>query len=147
MLLIRQCVDDGDRREAGVFVHDALAVRAHGHDVDVAGEDAGDIADGFSLAEAHLARGQVHRERAEVVHCDLEADAGAQGRFLEQEREVLTFEQAPRRGLQAGGELQEVGGFGWRKIGGGKEVPGVRLHQRKYRRRRCIGGGGEGVRR
>jgi len=64
-----------------------------GHDaLDVPGHDAGDVGDAFALAQADLRRAEVQRVAAEVLHANLEGDAGAQRRLLEDHAQHLALE-------------------------------------------------------
>ena len=122
VLLVGEGVDDGNAGEAGVLLDDALAEGAHGDDIDVAGEDAGDVLDRLALAEAHLLRCEVEGLAAKVMHADLEADAGSQRRLLEEEGEVLALEQLAGTTLELQGGLQEETDLGGREVGGIKQM-------------------------
>src|SRR5215212_1208595 len=59
----------------------------HHYGVYVAGEDTARIRGGLALAHLYLLRQQVEGVAAQLVHSDLEGDAGAVGGFLEDHRE------------------------------------------------------------
>src|SRR5215213_7555010 len=59
----------------------------HHYGVYVAGEDTARIRGGLALAHLYLLRQEVEGVAAQLVHADLERDAGAVGGFLEDHRE------------------------------------------------------------
>ena len=133
MLLVGEGVHHGNVGEARVLVDDDLAEGAHGDDVDVASEHAGHVLDGFALAKAHFLGREVEGLAAEVVHPHLEADAGSQGRLLEEEGEVLPLEQLTGTALELLGGLQEETDLGGREVGGVKQMA---CHEKSFGERR-----------
>ena len=73
-----------------------------GHDeVDPAVEIPRDVGYRFALAELEVGRSQIDRVSAELNHPDLERDASAQARLLEDHRQRLACESRVRpAGLQ-----------------------------------------------
>ena len=57
--------------------------------IDVSAEHPRHIGDGFALPEANLILPQVHAVPAQLGNANLEADAGAKGRFFKQQRNAL----------------------------------------------------------
>src|SRR3712207_5997107 len=80
---VGEAVYDGDLGGLGELL-DLLVVEGPDHDgVYVAGEDAPGVRRGLPLADLYLLRQQVEGVAAELVHADLEGDAGAVGGLLE----------------------------------------------------------------
>ena len=92
--------------------------------VDVAREHLGDVADGLAPADADLLRAEVDAVAAEVGHGDLEADAGAQGGFLEEEGDGLALHgpRGVRVALDVAGACDEGTELRRRQVGDGKQV-------------------------
>src|SRR3712207_5599919 len=80
---VGEAVYDGDLGGLGELL-DLLVVEGPDHDgVYVAGEDAPGVRRGLPLADLYLLRQQVEGVAAELVHADLEGDAGAVRGLLE----------------------------------------------------------------
>src|SRR5215210_7111969 len=93
MVLIGEAVYDGYPGCCGELL-DFLVVEGTDHyGVYVAGEDAAGVRGGLALAHLYLLRAQREGVSAELVHPDLEGDAGAVGGFLEDHRERLAEER------------------------------------------------------
>src|SRR3712207_3709539 len=87
MMLIGEAVYDGHLGGVGELL-DLLVVEGPDHDgVYVAGEDAASVRRGLALTHLYLLRQQVEGVPAELVHPDLEGDAGAVGGLLEDHRQ------------------------------------------------------------
>src|SRR5215211_3818812 len=94
MMLIGEAIYDGCLGGVGELL-DLLVVEGADHDgVYVAGEDAAGVRGGLALAHLYLLRAQGEGVSAELVHPDLEGDAGAVGGLLEDHRERPAAQRA-----------------------------------------------------
>ena len=83
MRLVGEAVDDGNRGLLRELLDVRLRKRADHDRVEVTGENRCRIADRLPAAELEVAGRQVQADTAELVHPDLEGDAGAGGGLLE----------------------------------------------------------------
>ena len=111
---VREAVYYGDVGCAGEFLQVPVVEGTDHYGVDVAGEDAARVGRRLAFADLYLLWAQVERVAAELVHPDLEGDAGPVGWLLEDHRE-----RAPPQGpvgdaallqrLYANGLVQDQG--------------------------------------
>ena len=123
MAEVGQAVDDRNRGGAREL-HDRVVREGADHDaLHHALEVPGDVGDGFSLADADLGGGQVNGVPAELIHADVERDARAERRLLENHPERLPAERA--------GEPQWVGLHDARPLDERPDVVGGQIAQRQ----------------
>src|SRR5258707_12384346 len=104
-------VDYRDVGAGGHFFQHALLVNARDDAVNPALEIARHIGNGFALAEAGLRMVEEDDLSAHALNADLEGDAGAQGRLLENQRDEFAAQVAVVKlgmRLEFPGELEEV---------------------------------------
>jgi hypothetical protein len=100
----------------------AVFIGAGGDDIDITAEDPSDVGDRLALAEADFGLAQVDGVAAQLLHGDIEADAGAQGGLFEDQGERFPYQRimaAPS--LQAEGGLEMVSPLG-AEVGDGEHV-------------------------
>ncbi len=93
----RQPVDD---RHGGMLrkLEQHVVLEGADHDgVDIARQHAGGVGDGLAAAELHLLAGEHDGVAAELAHGDVERDAGAGRRLVEDHRQHLAGDRAARR--------------------------------------------------
>ena len=100
-----------------------LGVRASDDALDISAQDPRHVRDRLALAESDLALRQVHRMAAQPLHRDVKADARAQRRLFEEERQCLPLQGVRiavplELGCRSEQQFQLVGG----EIGDGDEV-------------------------
>lgn len=121
---IAEGVDDGDAGPAGEFLDGVLGEDAGDDAVGPAVEVAGDIGEGFAVAdEADLCDGTA----AELLDGEVKGEAGAEGGFFEQEAEVASGEGVGEVGGAAFdlfGEGEEAGEFVDGEVEVGAEIGG-----------------------
>src|SRR5215216_1252010 len=127
MMLIGEAVYDGYLGGVGELL-DLLVVEGADHDgVYVAGEDAAGVRGGLALAHLYLLRAQGEGMSAELVHPDLEGDAGAIGGLLEDHRERLAEERpegdaGSPQSLYLGGLVEDEAHLAGLELGEGEAV-------------------------
>src|SRR3712207_4189469 len=87
MVGVREAVYNGDLGGLGELLDLIVVEGADHYGVYVAREDPACVRRGLALAHLYLLRQQVEGVTAELVHPDLEGDAGAVGGLLEDHRE------------------------------------------------------------
>src|ERR687893_2490587 len=87
VVLVGETVYDGDLGGAGELLYLLVVEGADHYGVYVAGEDASGVRGGLALAYLYLLREQVEGVAPELVHPDLEGDAGAVRGLLEDHRQ------------------------------------------------------------
>src|SRR3712207_2552672 len=87
MVLVGETVYDGHLGGVGELLYLLVVEGADHYGVYVAGEDAAGVRRGLSSAHLYLLGTQGEGMAAELVHPDLEGDAGAVGGLLEDHRE------------------------------------------------------------
>ena len=94
-----------DHRNGGVLgqLQQPLMRGGADHDrIDIARQHLGGVGDGFGAAELHLGAGQHDGLAAKLAHADVEGDARARRRLVEDHRQHLAFERpGPLAGLEA----------------------------------------------
>ena len=95
MRLLGEAVDDRNRRVRRHFPHVVLAEDSNDDRVDIARQHARGVGDGLAAPELHLGPGQHDRFAAELAHPDVERDAGAGRRPVEDHRQRLAGERTP----------------------------------------------------
>src|ERR671921_1103513 len=86
MVGVRKTVYDGDVGGAGQFFEVPVVEGTDHNSVDVTCQDAARIRGRLAFADLDLLGAQVERVATELVHSDLEGDAGPVGWFLEDHR-------------------------------------------------------------
>ena len=90
----RQAIDDRDGRVLRQLRDGVVIERADHDGVDIARQHARGVGDGLAAAELHLVGREHHRLAAELAHRDLEGNAGAGRRPLEDHGERLAGQRA-----------------------------------------------------
>ena len=93
MRLVGEPVDDGNRRRFRQLDQALMPLRAQHDRVDITRQHARGVADGFAVPELQIAAAQHHRLAAHLAHADVERDARARRRFLEDQRQHPPFER------------------------------------------------------
>ena len=97
MRLLGEAIDDRYGRVIRHFLHVVMSEDADDDRIHVAREYARGVGDGLAAAELHLGSGQHDRLAAEFAHADIERDARAGRRAVEDHRERLAGERTRRR--------------------------------------------------
>ncbi len=90
---VRQPVDDGDGGGAGQLVQRFLPEGADHHGVDIAAEHAAGVGDRLAMAELHLLAREHHGLAAHLADADIERDARARRRLLEDQRDDAVLQR------------------------------------------------------
>ena len=97
MRLLGEAIDDRNRRMVGHLPHIVRTEDPNDDRIDVARQHPRGVGDGLAAPELHLGPGQHDRLAAEIAHPDVERDAGAGRRPVEDHRQRLADERTPRR--------------------------------------------------
>ena len=97
MRLLGEAVDHRNRRMRRHFPHVVMGEDADDDRIDIARQDARRVGDGLAPAELHFPSGQHDQLAAELAHADVERDAGAGRRPVEDHRQRLAGERTRRR--------------------------------------------------
>ena len=93
MRVVGQPVDDRHGGVLGEFEQPRMVGGADHDGVDIARQHLGRVGDGLGAAELHLGAGQHDRLAAELAHADVEGDARARRRLVEDHRQHLAVER------------------------------------------------------
>jgi hypothetical protein len=92
VVIVAQAVDDRHAAPRRQFGQMAVVEYARHDAVHHTRQHAGDVADRLALTETDLALAEHDRAPAEVLHADIEADARAQRRLLEDHRQNFALQ-------------------------------------------------------
>ena len=110
VVLVREAVDHGHAGVAGEALDDLLLERADHHGVAHPGDHLRGVLDGFAATELRVARVEVDRAAAELLHPGLEREAGA-GRGLLEDHDQRAVGERPVAFVALEARLDDPGAF------------------------------------
>jgi len=123
----------------GHFLHVVVSENANDDRVDIAREHARGVGDRLAAAQLHFVAGQHDRLAAELAHANVERDAGAGRRPVEDHRQRLAEERTRRRlraldprRLDRPGRIEDAAKLPSRKLEQVEEMPGLALNRRVH---------------
>ena len=121
------------------FLHVVMGEDANDDRIHIAREHARGVGDGLAAAQLHLSPGQHDQLAAELAHADIERDAGAGRRPVEDHRQRLADERTRRRlrafdprRLDRRGAVEDAAELPGGKLEQIEEMPGLGLNRRVH---------------